>query len=308
MRTAILDLGTNTFNLLIAGRGEGGGLRVLHSEERAVFLGRGGIEQGRMTEEAMARGMRVLGELVAVARAQGANDIRGFGTSALRNARNADRFIRAAREHHGVEVRVIPGEEEAALILDGVRQAVTFTGKPMLVMDIGGGSIEFILATHKALMWKHSFELGATRLLERFRPSDPITLEEHFRVGAYLDAQLEPLFAVMDRHWPTALVGSAGAFDTLAQLVAEEQGATLAPEAVTSNFDHTVFDLLKERLLGTTAAQRSCMPAIPPFRVDTLPLGLIAIERVLLQGIEELRWSRYALKEGAAWRMLTGGH
>ena len=307
MPIAILDLGTNTFCLLIAERSEAGGLHVLHSEERAVFLGRGGIEQGRITDEAMDRGLAVLGELATVARTRGAGDVRGFGTSALRNARNADRFIQEARTHHDVEVQAIPGEEEAALILDGVRQAVTFTGKPMLVMDIGGGSIEFILATDKALMWKRSFELGATRLLERFHPSDPITLEEHFRIGAYLDAQLEPLFAVMDRHWPTTLVGSAGAFDTLAALVAEEQGPPLAPGAVTSTFDHGVFDQLKERLLYTTRAQRAALPAIPDFRVDTLPLGLIAIERVLLHGIEELRWSRYALKEGAAWRMLGGG-
>lgn len=304
MSLAILDLGTNTFNLLIAERNEAGGLRVLHSEERAVFLGRGGIERGVITEEGMARGLAMVGELSATARAYGAGRVRGFGTSALRNARNAAEFVEAARSRHGVEVEVIPGDEEAALILDGVRQAVTFTAKPMLVMDIGGGSIEFILATNKALMWKRSFELGATRLLERFRPSDPITLEEHFRIAAFLDAQLEPLFAMMDRHWPTTLVGSAGSFDTLAALVAQEQDKALAPEAVTCTFDHATFDALKDRLLATTAAERAALSAIPSFRVETLPLGLIAIERVLLHGIEELRWSRYALKEGAAWRML----
>lgn len=303
MPLAILDLGTNTFNLLIAEQAAGR-LRVLHSEERAVFLGRGGIEQGKLTGEGIARGLAMVGELCTTARAHGVEHVAGFGTSALRNARNAGEFVEAVRSRYGVQVQVIHGDEEAALILDGVRQAVTFTAKPVLVMDIGGGSIEFILATDKALMWKRSFELGATRLLERFRPSDPIGLEEHFRIAAYLDAQLAPLFAVMDRHWPTTLVGSAGAFDTLAALVAEEQGMTLAPDAVTSVFDNTAFDVLMERLMRTTSAERAAMPAVPDFRVETLPLGLIAIERVLLHGIEQLRWSRFALKEGAAWRAL----
>lgn len=308
MRTAILDLGTNTFNLLVADLDTTGRLRVLYSAERAVFLGRGGIENGEITAEGMARGLAVLADLCTTARELGAGHITGFGTSALRNARNAGDFVRAARALHGLRIRVITGDEEAALILDGTRQAVNFHSRPMLVMDIGGGSIEFILATEKGLMWKRSFEIGATRLLERFRPGDPITLEEHFRIGAYLDAQLEPLYAVMDRHWPNTLVGSAGAFDSLAALVAEERGTATGPEVVTSTFDHVTFDRLKEQLLATTCAMREAMPAIPSFRVETLPLGLIAIERVLLHGIEELRWSRYALKEGAAWRELMAGN
>jgi len=192
------------------------------------------------------------------------------------------------------------------MILDGVQEAVPFTGKPMLVMDIGGGSIEFILATDKALMWKGSFEIGATRLLEHFTPSDPLSLQEYFRISAYLDAQLEPLFAVMDRHWPSALIGSAGCFDTLVELVAAERGTPIASGDPTFTVSAIEFDAIKEGLIGSTRAERTINKAIPGYRVDTLPLALIAIDRVLALGIEELRWSRYALKEGAAVRLLNG--
>lgn len=304
MRTSIIDLGTNTFNLLVAEKDGSDKLRVLHGEERAVFLGRGGIEQGVITHDAMERGLSVLQAFSDKSRDLGAERITGFGTSALRNARNARDFTSRAKSMFDLDIRIIPGDEEADLILDGVRQAVPFTSKPMLVMDIGGGSIEFILATDKALMWKRSFEIGATRLLERFSPSDPLLLQEYFRICAYLDAQLEPLFAVMDRHWPTALVGSAGSFDTLAELVCTERGQALPADEHTVTFSNTEFDALKERLIGSSRSGRSRMPAIPAYRVDTLPLALIAIERVLAHGIEQLRWSRYALKEGAAWRML----
>ena len=300
----IIDLGTNTFNLLVAEKGTAGGLHVLHSEERAVFLGRGGIERGVIANDAMERGLTVLRAFVDKSREFGATSLSGFGTSALRNARNAAAFTSRVKKELDIDITVISGDDEAALILDGVRQAVTFTSKPKLVMDIGGGSIEFILATDKALMWKRSFELGATRLLERFSPSDPIAIEEHFRIAAYLDAQLEPLFAVMERHWPVTLVGSAGCFDTLAELVASERNVALAQDERTLAFTSSEFDAVKDPLLVSTRAVRSANSAIPAYRVNTLPLALIAIERVLSHGIEEIRWSRFALKEGAAWRML----
>ena len=305
MRLSIIDLGTNTFNLLVAERDAAGNLHVLHSEERAVFLGRGGIEQGVLTEEATERGFTVLRAFAGKSREMGAERITGFGTSALRNAQNGRTFTSRAKSELDIAITIIPGDEEADLILDGVRQAVTFTGKPTVVMDIGGGSIEFILATDKALMWKRSFEIGATRLLERFSPSDPLTLEEYFRICAYLDAKLEPLFAVMDRHWPTTLVGSAGSFDTVAELVAAERGAVLVPEETSLAFSGTEFHPVKEHLISSTRAERRGMKAIPDYRVETLPVALIAIERVLAHGIDELRWSKYALKEGAAWRALN---
>ncbi|MFT3884066.1 MAG: hypothetical protein QM724_01160 [Flavobacteriales bacterium] len=297
MKIAVIDLGTNTFNLLV---GEGGdGLRMLHSEEVGVFLGQG-IEQGVIAPEALERGMQALAQLAAKARALGAGRIQGFGTSALRNARNGAAFVERAQGELGVAITVIPGEQEAELILAGVRQAVPFGARPQLVMDIGGGSIEFILATDKALMWKHSFELGVTRLRERFRPADPIPVEEQFRIAEHLDAQLSPLWAVIERHEPHLLVGSAGSFDTLAAMIAAEQGAPLPDDAVTLAFDALIFDGLKDHLMTMTREERLRVPGLPVYRVDTIALAFIAIERVLAAGgIRELRWSRYALKEGA---------
>ncbi len=303
MGSAIIDLGTNTFNLLIASA-ENGRLIIHHEEERPVFLGKGGIGENTIAPDAFARGMATLEVYARIAKEQQAITVHGFGTSALRNAKNGRDFVEQARERLGVDITIVPGEEEAGLILDGVRQAVPFTHKPMLVMDIGGGSIEFILATDKALMWKHSFELGVTRLRERFSPSDPITIEEQFRIAAYLDAQLEPLWNVMERHWPTTLIGSAGSFDTLAHLLALEHGSPLSSAEHTRSFSGTDVDQLKERLLAMPREQRAALHGLPEHRVDTIPLALIAIDRVMVQGIDEVRWSRFALKEGAAARAL----
>lgn len=304
MRLSVVDLGTNTFNLLIAERDADGRLCVQHSEERPVFLGRSGIGRGLITSEAMERGLSTLREFVDMSLAMGVSRIMAYGTSALRNARNAGDFSARVKDLLQLDITILSGEEEAELILDGVRQAVTFTTRPMLVMDIGGGSIEFILATNKAVMWKHSFEIGATRLLERFSPSDPLLLEDYFRISSYIDAQLAPLYAVMDRHWPHTLVGSAGSFDTLAQLAAHEAGTTISSTTNNTVMGRALFDDLKEGIVGSTRAARARTPGIPDHRVDTLPLALLAMDRVVMHGIEEVRWSRYALKEGAAWRAL----
>ncbi|MBK6371339.1 MAG: phosphatase [Flavobacteriales bacterium] len=304
MTNAIIDLGTNTFNLLVFQLGVAG-LRITHSEERPVFLGRGGIEHGTLTDEAMERGMEALRAFKVLATAHGAERLQGFGTSALRHAKNANPFVDRVLRELGIPINVISGDQEADLILEGVRQAVPFTRKPALLMDIGGGSIEFILATEKAMMWKRSFELGATRLRERIPIGDPITVDEEARIAAHLDDRLEPLWAIIERHEPHRLIGSAGTFDSLAAMISAERGTTIADNATSLPFDALEFDALRERLLRMDRGQRSLVPGLPEHRVDTLPYALIAIERVLSAGsIRDLVWSKYALKEGAAARMI----
>jgi len=324
---AIIDLGTNTFNLLVFEQ-RADGIRVLHSEEVPVFLGKDGIEKGMLADAAIQRGLAALQVLKERANEHGATSCKGFGTSALRNAKNAEALIVPAGDI-GIHISVIPGEEEAELILAGVRQAVRFTGKPALVMDIGGGSIEFILATEKALMWKHSFELGVTRLRERIPISEPITVDQEARIAAHLDDRLEPLYAIIERHEPHVLIGSAGSFDTLAAIVSASRDQPLDPNALTRKmaadyadgadsrdqpfspdvltlpFSAMEFDAISDRLLRMDREERMCVPGLPEHRVDTLPYALIAIERVLTAGaIRDLAWSKYALKEGAAFRMM----
>ena len=304
-RAAIVDLGTNTFNLLVFERNEGSGLRIIHTEERSVFLGSGGIEHGVIADDAFERGMVMLRTLRIVAEEHGAVHVSGFGTSALRNARNAERFLERARAELGITITIIPGDEEADLILEGVRQAITLTSKPALVMDIGGGSIEFILATEKALMWKHSFEIGATRLRERIPISDPISVEEEARIAAHLDDRLGPLYAIIERHEPHLLIGSAGSFDSIATMIAAEQGTPVQDDMRSFAFSALDFDDLKERLQRMDRNERAQQPGLPEYRLDTLPYALIMIDRVLSAGgIRDMSWSRYALKEGAAIRAL----
>lgn len=303
-RAAIIDLGTNTFKLLVFTQ-EAGRLRVLHRAELPVYLGRGGIEQGSITPDAMDRGMQALATLKQQATAHGAERLAGFGTSMLRNARNGDAFVQKALAELHIPITIIDGEEEAALIIDGVRQAVSLEDAPALIMDIGGGSTEFILATRHGLLWKRSFELGVTRLRERFACTDPMALADEERIGAHLDERLAPLYAQLDRHRPHLLVGSAGSFDTLAAMFAADQGNTIDSTATSLRFSVDDFLEMKDRLMQQDRDQRLRVPGLPEHRVDTIPYALVQVHRVLLAGeFHGLAWSRYALKEGAAWRMI----
>ncbi|MEZ4758505.1 MAG: ABC transporter permease [Flavobacteriales bacterium] len=150
-----------------------------------------------------------------------------------------------------------PAVRRPQLILDGVRQAVPFGDRPHLVMDIGGGSIEFILATGNALLWKQSFELGVTRLRERFPAPDPLPADAELRIATHLDERLGPLWAMMEHHRPHTLIGSAGSFDTLAAMLAAETGRTLGDEEASLTFPLDAFDELKERLLRLPADERA---------------------------------------------------
>lgn len=304
-RIAIIDLGTNTFNLLVAER-EGESLRVVHDNEAPVFLGQGGIERGTITPDAFERGMVVLRDHMATAKGLGVSIVRGYGTSALRNARNGADLVRRAKRELDLDIEVIAGEEEAGLILDGVRLAVRSGRKPMLVMDIGGGSIEFMLATDRALLWKRSFELGVTRLRERIPVSDPLPIDQELRIAGHLDQRLMPLWAAIDQHRPRELVGSAGSFDSLARMIAEARGGTIDADRRSMPITALEFIQLKDRLIRMDRSGRLRVPGLPEHRVDVIAYALIAIELVLARGPGTIHWSRYALKEGAAWRMLHG--
>jgi exopolyphosphatase/guanosine-5'-triphosphate,3'-diphosphate pyrophosphatase len=303
--TAIIDLGTNTFKLLVCTRQEGR-LRVIYREELPVYLGRGGIEQGVIAPEAFERGMEALRTYLNTAHTHGATKVQGFGTSALRHARNGKEFAQRAKDELGIAISIIPGAEEAGLILEGVRQAVLLGDAPTLVMDIGGGSTEFILANASSSQWERSFELGVTRLRERFPCTDPMPLADEERIGAHLDDRLAPLYAQLDRHRPHLLVGSAGSFDTLATMITAAKGGSLDDAATTLHFDVDTFLELKDRLMHMDRQQRMAVPGLPEHRVDTIPYALVQIHRVLLAGeFHAMAWSRYALKEGAAARLMA---
>jgi len=297
MITAILDFGTNTFNLLIAERKERG-FNILLSSKQPVKLGRGGIQANRITPDALERGFVAIQNHMETIRNYEVDEIRAFATSAIRNAANGEEFTQEVYRRFGFRTRIIPGDREAELIYKGVRQAVSFREENDMILDIGGGSIEFIICNNQGIVWKQSFELGMARLLERYSLSDPITSEEVRVLEDYFRQELSPLQEVVKKEKPRILIGASGSFDTFQAIIQHRKG--LEPD---NNYGREIslkdYSRLHKTLLRSTIEERRAMPGMEPVRVEMIVAATIFVSFVIRScQIGHLHHSEFALKEG----------
>ncbi|MFZ5939316.1 MAG: phosphatase [Bacteroidota bacterium] len=298
MTFAILDFGTNTFNLLIAEASEDKGFKTLHSGKQPVKLGKGGIHNGLITPEAMERGFRAVENHLATLREYGNPPVRAIATSAIRSAGNGMQYVAEMKRRYGFDTEVITGEREAELIYKGVKASGVLPEENVLILDIGGGSNEFILCDRETIFWKRSFDLGMARILEKFTLSDPIRPEEIRELEDYFEAELEPLFTAVNEFRPAALVGASGSFETFAEMIRLANGK--APDnEVARTLDLNAYSLLHHRLLASTLEERKEMPGMEPVRVEMIVAASIFVTFVLQKcRISKLLQTDYALKEG----------
>jgi len=297
MIVAILDFGTNTFNLLIARRKERG-FEIIYSGKQPVKLGRGGIHAGRITRDAFERGFVAINNHLETIRRHGVDEIRAYATSAIRNAGNGLDFVEQVEKKFGFRVRIIPGDREAELIYKGVRQSLELPDANVMILDIGGGSNEFIICNRKGIVWKESFEIGMARILELFTLTDPIAHEEVKALESYFRQELQPLFEAVRKEKPGILIGASGSFDTFYALIRHRTGAgddgKQGRQLALRNFRrlHTV-------LLGSTLEERKMMPGMEPVRVEMIVPASIFVSFVLREcNIRHLYQSDFSLKEG----------
>jgi exopolyphosphatase / guanosine-5'-triphosphate,3'-diphosphate pyrophosphatase len=307
MRIAILDLGTNTFHLLIVDAGSDGVFKKVFKSKLVVKLGAGAIHKNYISEIPFRRGKKALAHYRQVMVRHEVDRSFAFATSAIRSASNGPEFVKQISEEIGIDIQVISGDEEAELICLGVRQCLELGDKPSLILDIGGGSTEFIIANNSQIFWKQSFNIGAARLLEMFKPSDPVTEIEVKALEEFLDQMLAPLVPKMEELNVQSLAGSSGSFDTFAEMI----GYLYHGRNVIKNADHYRFNLeeyfqLHEILLRSTSAERMEMKGLIKMRVDMIVLASICTNFVLRKfRIQEMQLSKYALKEGALWKIMN---
>lgn len=302
-------MGTNTFHLLIVEMPTTPGQPpvVVLRTKAGVRLGEGGISQGIIAPAAYDRALHTLAGFKEEMELHAVTEVRATATSAMRVTKNGPDLVREIFEQTGIQVNVIPGEREAELICQGVRQAVDLGEESQLIMDIGGGSVEFIIANQATIFWKQSFEIGAQRLLDMFFP-DPSGVFPAAAVEAeqqYLGTMLTPLIEAVRQYRPVGIVGASGSFDSLADMQlgqlrteAELPPCTeLALESFQSSYRH---------LLGGNHEQRKALPGILPMRADMLVVATVLIDFVLgITEITRIRTSAYALKEGLLAEMLA---
>jgi exopolyphosphatase / guanosine-5'-triphosphate,3'-diphosphate pyrophosphatase len=307
MQVAVIDLGTNTFNMLIAEQ-NGQGYKTIYNEKISVKLGRGGIGLNLIKPDAFDRGLTALTAHKQVIENYHVEKVIALGTSALRTAENSCDFVNAVKEKLGIDIEIISGQREAELIFKGVMQTLGDRKNNALILDIGGGSNEFILVNNDKIIWKESFKLGMARLIEQFRPSDPIQPEEILAMEKHFDKELQPLFEALKEIEVNYLVGAEGSFETFYNMINYFLNSDFHPHKsdMAKTLNQNDIQTLHEILIRSTSNQRMKMKGLEPYRVEMIVAATIFVDYLLKHlKIGQILVSPCSMKEGAAFEFFT---
>lgn len=298
-KVGIIDLGTNTFNLLIANVNSFN-YSVLHKTKISVKLGEGGIHKGFIAPEAYQRGLEALKVHKKTLLDHQIQNYYAVATSAIRSSDNGTQFVEDVKQQLGILINIIDGDKEADLIYNGVKKAINFNENPKLIIDIGGGSTEFIIANKSQVFWKKSYQLGAARLLEQFKPKNPIELDDFNAIDSHLSNILKDLLEICETYEIDSLIGSSGSFDTLAEMISCRKGdCGVWKKESYFNFHMHDYNEIQRIIYVSTLEERLKMKGLTPMRADMMVISVIIINYILNNlAIHELQLSRYALKEG----------
>ncbi len=297
---AAIDVGTNSFHLVVARADADDRLDVIAREKEQVRLGEGAGDMKHLSPEAVARGVEVLRRFRGLADARDA-ELRCVATSAVREAEDHDTFLDRARTEAGVEVEVISGVEEARLIHLGVLSALPVFDERLLVCDIGGGSTELVLGQHGETLAARSLKLGAVRLTNRFFADGTPSKSDVQACRRHVRSTLVPFERSVRRHGFEVAVGSSGTIEQVVRLARRSAGddeplrTWNGVTATAEEVEGVAADLARAARKGTLGD----VDGLDPKRVDIITAGALILEGVVQQlGIAELTVSEAALREG----------
>ena len=296
-RKAVIDLGTNTCNLLIADALPDGSFKTLYDRKLPVKLGRGGIHKDILLPDAIGRGINAFENHAETIRMYNVDRVKVVATSAIRGASNRFEFLAVIKSLFGWDIQILDGDREAELIFKGVRLSIPSGIEKYLILDIGGGSIEFILVEDDNIAWKKSFNIGIARVLELFEISDPISTDEMVTLEAWFAENLRELWEICDLYQPSILVGCSGAFDTFMDIY--EQAIPDLKIRKSSELPIDAFLLIHKRLIESDSERRSAMKGMDKVRVEMIVIASIFTNFILEKlNIQKLIHTHFALKEG----------
>ncbi len=297
---AAIDIGTNSFHLVAAEINTvTGRFKILGKEKEVVRLGSGSTDMKYLTEAVMNRGIAVLKRFRTVADAFHA-DVRAVATSAVREATNKPEFLRRVKMETGIRMEIISGSEEARLIYLGVLQALPVFRKNILLIDIGGGSTEFLIGEKRSIHFSNSLKLGAVRLTDRFFKSGMLSKKTIDECRKFVRGSLVPIVREVKKQQFGICVGTSGTINTLANIIrANRSEATELPLNNVSFSRTELLETVKNILSFPTLTERKEIEGIDPERADILPAGAIILEQIfLVLGIKKVTVSEYSLREG----------
>lgn len=299
---AAIDVGTNSFHMVIASINTRGAMRIISREREMVRLGSSGKDMKYLQEDAMDRGVKALYAFSKMAESHDAY-IRAVATSAVREALNKDAFIKRVKNELNIEIEVVSGVEEGRLIFLGVIHALPIYDKKILIIDIGGGSTETIIGKNGELETVHSEKIGAVRLTKLFFEDGKYTDERIEELRAYIKGEWSPILNQIKEHRFDISIGTSGTIQSIANMVLAEKQMQI-PELLNG------FSVSAKEIIHIISKITKCsnqdeileIPGIDPRRADIILAGALILETAIEElKIKEILLSPYALREGIVY-------
>lgn len=294
-----MDLGTNSFHLLVADVHPDGHIDPLVREKEMLRLGDVVSRHGSIPPTAADQAVATIRRFRLLAEAAGATEMLAKATSAIRRAANGGEVVDRIEEETGVRVDVIGGQEEARLIFGAVRASVVLDPAPALCFDLGGGSLEVMVGDAGSLMYATSVPLGVARLSAEYVRSDPISKRDRRELRARIVEVLAPVVAEVAPFEPKLAVGSSGTLESLAQMVAARREEDAPSSLNQLTITRRELLALDDEIVASKAADRLRMDGLDARRVDLITAGSIVLASAMeLFDLDQLTISEWALREG----------
>ena len=304
MKLAAIDIGSNSIHLVIVRAVKGQHPEIIDREKEMVRLGAGTLREHRLSKKTIERAITTLRRFKKMAEHNGADPIIATATSAVRESRNSDQFIEQVRKEVGLEVQVLPGVEEARLIAMAVSEVTEFNYRRALIIDIGGGSTEFIITGGGEPELMLSLRLGAVRLTEKFISTDPISIEERDRLVSNIRSDFTRAAAEIKNAGYDFVIGSSGTVLNMVnaavevnQPYANDELPDYEPFSQTVTLDQ--IEWLNRKLGRMTLRERRRVPGIEKGRADIIVAGGVLLQCILSDlGASEITSCDWSLREG----------
>lgn len=299
MRIAAIDIGTNSLHMIVVQVRADLSFEVIDREKDMVRLGAGGLDGKSLTPTAMAAALQTLSKFKRLAESHKVDEIVAAATSAVREADNGGDFIADVSRRTGIQIRIIPGKEEARLIHLAACYGVDVGASTACVIDIGGGSVEVTLGSATHLSAARSFKTGVIRLTERYVKSDPLARRDERRLVKHVQREMSGYLSDLRGRGYDRLIGTSGTILSLGTLALTESRGRPVEEVRNQRVAAKAIHKLRKRLAAADLHERLRLPGMDPRRADLSVAGAILFDTILKTvGAEEVTLCDLALREG----------
>ena len=294
-RFAVIDIGSNTFHLIIVDSQKSGAFEIINRHREFVYLAKDGIQF--LSSDTIDRGFMAFARIAELCQKYKVEQIKAVGSAALRSASNATDFVDLIHKEYDIQIDVISGLREAQLIYQGVALSGVQMENPSLIVDIGGGSVECIIVINGSITFFNSYNIGISELRHRFPHQDPISQHEIVLICDHLDSFLEEFLNKAVKAGISTLIGSSGPFEIIESIAQVKSHESISREKI---------QVIAQKILSEPLSGRLAMSRMPDGRADLSVESLLIIYYLLdrIQSINCALVSPYALKEGVISEMI----